>query len=169
MTQALHSGLQQPSRPVGPEGGVRSFGPGRRQEAPPARDSTHFSAEPDEPVDAQARAHLAGLKANFGFEELINPSAPVEKDCAEILAALGEPVPGDIDMTTNVTAWSVGPGKLAGVVTGGLVMDGQIPAMGTLNSNIVVAEAGYRGPLPPFVKRHVDLARAAAARVGLRL
>lgn len=138
----------------------------------PNVDRVQFSQESQQDDDPADPGHLAGPADNFGTQnsdpiELINPSAPLEKSCGEILGALGESLPGDLDLATTAVATPVGNGVLAGRTTGSLALEGILPALQGLDAQVSQVQAEYHGNLPPKVARHVELARAAAARAGL--
>ena len=112
---------------------------------------------------------ISSLKENFGGAvDLDNPSAAVERDCAEILAACGEALPSDLDTRTKMTAVPIGGGALQGVsVNGQLGLREGIPALSSLEANLATAKSAYKGKLPPKVENHVQAARSAAQRRGL--
>lgn len=135
-------------------------------------DQTHFIEDIDglaEGLDGLQDERSRALADSFGggLKTLVNPSAALERDCAEILAAAGQEIPADIDTRTTMVAAPCGGGCMQSVaVTGMLGLRETTPALHTLESNALVATQSYKGQLPPKVQRHLDLARSAAQRLG---
>ncbi|MBI3928732.1 MAG: hypothetical protein HY319_24545 [Armatimonadetes bacterium] len=160
-------------------------GPAPTPQAPQgaiAGDWTTFSPEVQENGGPAPNKLLGGLRDSFGPsppadgedlgpKELVNPSAVVEQDCADILSALGLAPPQDLNLATRVTAVPVKnqPGVLIPTSSSGHTQSQQGPGlMQKLKADIAQAKATYRdGSLPPKVEALVQHPVSAAARAGM--